>query len=294
MILSITVLAPYFSNPETYSKIIAYLDEKKLVATTFSASTVAVSTAITMLPSDYGNSIAGVIADISSKFIIVLGAIYIEKYALTILGLVVFKYVLPFACAVLIAYIIFGYKFMLELSLKLILSGILVVNIIPLGVKTSMLIEDTYQESIMDVSDKLDSDYQEIIDDTAKNNTNNNKEYKPKSGNLLDTMQAGIDYITTMFSDLVNSVTNSIDYASDYIKSIPERLKNALNNVLDATAVLLVTTCVVPIAVMFAFVAVFNIIFSLNIDMKKNFNTLNLGIKKALVKRNKRSYMWDA
>ena len=98
-------------------------------------------------------------------------------------------------------------------------------------------------------------------------------------------MQAGIDYIATMFSDLVNSVTNSIDYASDYIKSIPERLKNALNNVLDATAVLLVTTCVVPIGVMFAFVAIFNIIFSLNIDMKKNFNTLNLGIKKELVKR---------
>ena len=96
-ILCITVLAPHFANPETYSDIIAYLDEKKLVATTFSASTAAVSTAITMLPSDYGNSIAGVIADISSKFIIVLGAIYIEKYALTILGLVVFKYVLPFA-----------------------------------------------------------------------------------------------------------------------------------------------------------------------------------------------------
>lgn len=71
----ILFLASYFSNPETYSNIIAYLDEKKLIAKTFSASTASVSTAITMLPSDYGNSIAGVIADISSKFIIVLGAI---------------------------------------------------------------------------------------------------------------------------------------------------------------------------------------------------------------------------
>ena len=274
MILSITILAPHFSNPETYSKIIAYLDEKKLIATTFSASTAAVSTAITMLPSDYGNSIASVIADISGKFILVLGALYIEKYALTIIGLVVFKYVLPFACAILIAYLILGYKFLLELSLKLILASVLAVNIIPLGVKTSMLIEETYQESIIDINDKLDSDYQEIIDDTANNNTNNDKEYKPKSGSLLDNMQGAINYIATMFSDLVNSVNNTIDYASDYIKSIPERLKNALNNVLEATAVLLVTTCAVPIGVMFAFVALFNIIFSLNIDMKKNFSTL--------------------
>lgn len=207
MILSITIFAPHFSNPETYSKIIAYLDEKKLIATTFSASAAAVSTAITMLPSDYGNSIAGVIADISGKFILVLGAIYIEKYALTILGLVVFKYVLPFSCTILIAYLILGYKFLLELSLKLILASVLAVNIIPLGVKTSMLIEETYQESIIDINDKLDSNYQEIIDDTANNSANNDKEYKPKSGSLLDNMQGAINYIATMFSDLVNSVT---------------------------------------------------------------------------------------
>ena len=114
----------------------------------------------------------------------------------------------------------------LELSLKLILSGILVINIIPLGVKNSMLIEEEYQESIID-------------------DANNHKEYKPNSGNLLDNMQGGaMEYIATEFLDLVNSVNSTIYSASDYIKSIPERLKNALNNVLEATAVLLVTTCV--------------------------------------------------
>lgn len=166
----------------------------------------------------------------------------------------------------------------LELSLKLILAGILVINIIPLGAKTSMLIEDTYQESIIDFSDKLDSNYQEIIDDA-----NNNKEYKPKSVNLLDNMQ----YVATKFLDLVNSVNNTINYAGDYIKSIPERLKNALNNVLDATSVVSCNLCSTNIGVMFAFVVVFNTIFSLNIDMKRNFNTLNLNIKNLYLKENK-------
>ena len=164
----ILFLASYFSNPETYSNIITYLDEKKLIAKTFSASTASVSTTITMLPSDYGNSIAGVIANISSKFIIVLGA---------------------------------------------------------------------------------------------------------------------IDYIVAVFSYLVSSVNNTINYAGDYIKSIPERLKNALNNVLDATAVVSYNLCSTNIGVMFAFVVVFNTIFSLNIDMKRNFNTLNLNIKKSIFER---------
>lgn len=101
-------------------------------------------------------------------------------------------------------------------------------------------------------------------------------------------MQGGaIEYIATEFLDLVNSVNNTIDYAGDYIKSIPERLKNALNNVLDATSVVSCNLCSTNIGVMFAFVVVFNTIFSLNIDMKRNFNTLNLNIKNLYLKENK-------
>ena len=232
MIFSITILAPHHSNPETYSKIISYLDEKKLIATTFSASIAAVSTAITMLPSDYGNSIAGVMPISVAS----LSLSWVQS---------ILKNTLPFACTILIAYLILGYMFLLELSLKLILASTLAVNIIPLGVKTSMPIEETYQESIIDINDILDSNYQEIIVDTANNNTNNDKEYKPESVSLLDDMQA---LLTTL-----PQCSQILYYASDYIKSIPERLKNALNNVLDATAVLLVTTCAIPISVMFAF-----------------------------------------
>ena len=97
-LVSFFMLSKYASSPETYKKTIASLDDKKATATGLAASATAASVAISAIPSDVATPVADELAELSSYFIIILGAIYLEKFLLTIIGYVVFKFFIPVAC----------------------------------------------------------------------------------------------------------------------------------------------------------------------------------------------------
>ena len=78
---SFYMVAQKTSTPEFHEQSIQYLDEKRNTVMTLAVSSAAISTSITILPGDTGTPIANDLADLSSKFLLVLGAIYLEKYA---------------------------------------------------------------------------------------------------------------------------------------------------------------------------------------------------------------------
>ena len=59
------------------------LDDKKTTALELTAAATAASAAITLIPGDAGTPIADKLADLSSYFLIVVCAIYLEKYLVT-------------------------------------------------------------------------------------------------------------------------------------------------------------------------------------------------------------------
>lgn len=67
------------------------------------AASTAASAAITLLPGDTATPIAEKLADLSGYFLIVLCAIFLEKYLLTITSYVSFTILIPAACALGIA-----------------------------------------------------------------------------------------------------------------------------------------------------------------------------------------------
>lgn len=81
-------LAKSYSSPESKinKETIKYLDEKKTTALELSASATAVSTLITLAPGDDGTPVANKLMDLAGYFLIVVSAIYLEKYLLTIFG----------------------------------------------------------------------------------------------------------------------------------------------------------------------------------------------------------------
>ena len=64
------------------------------------AASAAASAAITLIPGDVATPIASELADLSSKFVIVICAIYVEKYLLTITGYVTFAILIPISCII--------------------------------------------------------------------------------------------------------------------------------------------------------------------------------------------------
>ena len=95
---SFYMVAQKTSTPEFHEQSIQYLDEKRNTVMTLAVSSAAISTSITILPGDTGTPVANDLADLSSKFLLVLGAIYLEKYALTLTCMVTFKYIIPILC----------------------------------------------------------------------------------------------------------------------------------------------------------------------------------------------------
>ena len=101
-LFSIFVLAKPASTPSTYTKTIASLDEKKTTVMELTAASTAVSAAITLIPGDTGTPIAEKLVDLSTYFLVVLCAIYLEKYMLTLAGYGVFKVLIPAICILFI------------------------------------------------------------------------------------------------------------------------------------------------------------------------------------------------
>ena len=90
-LLSFFVIARFTSSTEFNAKTIQSLDDKKTTVMELAAASTAASAAITLIPGDVGTPIANKLADLSSYFLIVLCAIYLEKYLVTITGYAAFK-----------------------------------------------------------------------------------------------------------------------------------------------------------------------------------------------------------
>ena len=224
---SIFGVAKLTTDPAFYQKSIAALEEKQETVLELTAASTAASAAITLLPGDTATPIADKLADLSGYFLIVLCAIFLEKYLLTITAAAAFKVLIPAACAAFAAAALFPRlrRMAGALAWKLALFGVAIMLVIPVGIRVSDLIEDTYQASIAATIQEAKE-----ATDTIQSSQNEGSA----------TEQSGI---SGFFSKVTDSITGAV-----------EKLRNVLNRFLEALAVMLVTTCLIPILVLLFFV----------------------------------------
>ena len=79
-LLSVFVFARFTTSTEYHAKTIQSLNEKKTTVMELTAASTAASAAITLIPGDTGTPIAEKLADLSSYFLVVLCALFLEKY----------------------------------------------------------------------------------------------------------------------------------------------------------------------------------------------------------------------
>lgn len=238
-LVSNIVLAKNYSSPEytVNKKTITYLDEKKTTALELCAGATALSAAITLIPGDTGTPIAEKLTDLSGYFLIVVSAIYLEKYLLTILGALTFRWLISAAMIAIALYFGIRRDFFWKLGVKMLIFGLAVYAVIPVSVHVSQLIYNTYQESI----DTTLAETENLISQTEEN---------AKSSTESDQNSGDEGF----FAGLVDKAKDTIEQAKDTASIATEQFKYMLNKFIDGLAVLIVTTCLIPILVIVFFV----------------------------------------
>lgn len=240
---SFCMVAQKTSIPKFHEQSIQYLDEKRNTVMTLAASSAAISTAITILPGDTGTPIANGLADLSSKFLLVLGAIYLEKYALTLTCMVTFKYIIPIICLAWLANNVIKWDWLRVVCIKIGIMAVAMCLIVPCSVKLSKTIEATYETSIQETIDHANNIQKKIKKDKE------NKNFFEKAAEKFSST------------------------AQKYTKMFNQ----SLNNFMEATAIMIVTSCVIPILVILFFLWFIQTISGMTINTKKltTFNPIS-------------------
>lgn len=237
-LLSIFVISKYAASPEFHQKTIQALDEKKTTVMELAAASTAASAAITLIPGDAATPIAEKLADFSTYFLVVICAIYLEKYLVTITGYAAFVILIPLACVLLAINAYWKSRTCIHVALKLILFGLAIALVIPASVKVSDMIETAYESSIEETIDAAKEAAE--LAETGKEEAESEAEKK----GFLD--------------GIISSVQNGVSSAT-------EKVENILNNFIEALAVMLVTSCVIPVLVLVFFVWIIKMV--LNVDV---------------------------
>ena len=231
-LVSIFVLSRFATSTEFHAKSIAALDEKRTTVMELTAASTAASAAITLIPGDAVTPIAEKLADLSSNFLLVICAIWLEKYLLTITGYATFVVLIPLACVLGAINAFLQNDKWRELIRKLVVLGLAIVLVVPVSVKVSDMIEATYQSSI------------ETTIDSAREAADGAEDEEGRLSGLLSKIKDGVS----------GAVTG---------------LENVLNRFIEALAVMIITSCVIPIFVLLFFIWIIKMVTSVDIKLPK-------------------------
>ena len=276
-ILSITVVGKYVSAPENHQKTIASLDEKKQTVMELTAASTVTSALITLLPGDTATPIAEKMADVSGYLLVVLCAIYLEKYLVTITGYVAFTYLIPIACGLWILNLVFENATVRKLAAKLAVFGIAISLVVPASVKISDLIGDTYQAQIdATIEDAKNTqnilENSDLVNDTSATETetgttgaataNTQEKNNSESGSASNIF----DWAKDAISSAKDSVANVVENVTISTEDLVQKVENSLNHFIEAVAVMIITSCVIPMLVLLLFFWMVKIVLDVDLS----------------------------
>lgn len=277
-ILSITVIGKYASAPENHQKTIASLDEKKQTVMELTAASTVTSALITLLPGDTATPIAEKMADVSGYLLVVLCAIYLEKYLVTITGYVAFTYLIPIACGLWIFNLIFANATVRKLAAKLAVFGLAISFVVPASVKISDLIGDTYQAQIEETIEDA-KNTQNILENSDVGNDTNATEttgtdaagtvtgnVQEKENNNSGSVSNIFDWAKDAISSAKDSVANVVENVKISTEELVQKVENSLNHFIEAVAVMIITSCVIPMLVLLLFFWMVKIVLDVDLS----------------------------
>lgn len=239
IVLSCTVIGNKLTDPATYSHTIEVLDHNRTTVLGLTAASAAASAAVSALPDDICSPLAQEISEFTTYFMLILSVIYLEKYLITILGAAACYLLIPAGCSALLINWFFPKGMLQSIGTKLVVFGAAVLLVIPTSVWVSDQINAIYSDSIEVTIASASAVSENLIGEASE------------EGDETSTV---IDEAKALLGDLSGSVAGVV-----------EQFKNLLNRFIEATAVMIVTTCLIPILVIVFFVWIVKTLFNFQI-----------------------------
>ncbi len=257
-LLSRFVARPHFADTKTWDSTIEVIDQKKGNVLALTTSCVALSAGITALPGDTGTPVAEQLAQLSGNLGIVLAVLYLEKYLLTILWSVGLGILIPFALVLFAASLGIHGRWSTSAVLRRVATRVLVVAMIgmalvPASVWVSQKVDETYQVSIEQPEQKATS---------AADASSSKSEKKSK----VKTDKNVLEQLTEGASSLLTSVTDSA-------KSMTDEVVQQVTDLIEGVIVMIVTSCVIPLLVLAAFLWLGHVLLGIDISGPTNYLT---------------------
>ncbi len=234
-------LRAVFSSPDTYATSIATLDDKKNNVLGMVAASTGASAAITAIPDDVGTPIADKLMDLSTNLMLVLAVIYLEKYLLTVFGFAAFGILIPAALACFVISLALYCRSTLSGSFALVARKLLVLALVlwvtvPAGVAVTNMIDRTYEISYATESVEGVEAEAEAEEDTEEGGS-------------------PIDFIISIPEKIADAATG-----------VADEMLSQVNRLIEGVAVMIVTSCIIPILVLLFFLWMANLLLGINVD----------------------------
>ena len=230
-LISFFAISNWATSADTYSRIINTLNELQKKALELTGTATALATGAAAIPGDATTPIANKLADVAGYMVIVYAVIIIEKYLLTITGYIAFKILFPIGCILMATgnFMKAGWK---EFIYRI-------------GIKNK--VNETYAKS-------YDMDF--TLEDTEKLLDKDNDSASAANSNKTNDIENNNtpSSITDFINNLKDKVSDAVDTVGTAASEKIDAIEKGLNKILEGVAVMIVTTCAIPVLVMLTFV----------------------------------------
>lgn len=251
-------LRPHFEQVENWSDTIEVIDAKKTNVLALTTSSLALSAAITAIPDDTGTPVAEQLSHLAGNLGIVLAVLYLEKYLLTILSFLSFGVLIPIVCALFaISLGIHGRlntsRVLRVLGVRVLIVAAIAVSVVPASVWVTQRVDETYQVSIAQEEAKAKAEAEEKASKESKSKS----EQKQENKSFLDQLVDGAEQLGEALSSGVQSLTDSVITQA--------------TNLIEGAIVMIVTSCLIPLLVLAAFLWMGHALLGIDVSAPTNF-----------------------
>lgn len=249
-LISFIPLRMVFSNPDTYVGLTQTLDTKIDNVMGLTAASAAASAGLSAIPGDAGTPIAEKLIELAGNFGIILAIVFLEKYLLTIFGTAAFGLLVPVGCVLgIIAVMTYGRltlsNVMAKLALKLVVLAAVLLCTIPTSVWVTNTIDETYQTSLVASAAAEAAEDAAVADEAQQGESEG-------AGNPIDSLLG-------FFQGIPDAVASGL-------ASVSDEILGQLNNLIEQFAVMIVTSCLIPVLVLVFYLWMANLLLGINIE----------------------------
>ena len=272
LMVSAVIAAPMVSSPDTrFARSLMESGDRKIETTLeLAAASSAASLAVSAIPGDTATPVAEKLADFGSGFLLVLCALYFEKSMYTVLGFAAFAVIFPAAILCGIISLFRKGQFLKRLAGCLALTGFLVWLMVPVSLGVSDMVYMSQQGIIQETlraSGDLSLEVEEGVEEEGTGDESGVGDGSSAGDENVSGGRSGTGKGNSVSGrkggqSLMKQVLTTVSAVS---AETVKKAKALITGYLQALALMIVTACVIPLAVVLLFVWAIKMVFQVGL-----------------------------